>query len=73
LTAAKLVQIAASVFGILAAAFWAAAAVVRIPIDLRAYMAADKSVRVAGLDEMQIGLRGRDRSMHLVPEARRSP
>jgi hypothetical protein len=55
LTMATLVQLAASFFGILAAVFWTAAAVVRVPIDLRAYMAADRSVRVAGLDEMQIG------------------
>ena len=50
-----LVEIAAIFFGVLASIFWTAAAVMRVPIDLRAYMAADRSVRIAGLEEMQIG------------------
>jgi hypothetical protein len=55
LTIATLVQVAASFFGILAAGFWFAAAMVRVPIDLRGYLAPDGSARVNGLEEMQTG------------------
>jgi hypothetical protein len=50
-----LLQIGASFFGVLAAVFWFAAAAVRVPINLRAYVTADHIARVDGLEEMQIG------------------
>ena len=56
LTAAVLLQIGASFFGVLAAGFWFAAALVRVPGNLRGTMAADRSARVDVLEEMQIGL-----------------
>jgi hypothetical protein len=55
LTSAVLVQIAASLFGFLAAGFWLAAALVRVPNNLRAYVAADGFARIDGLEAMQIG------------------